>query len=246
MRLTGVFILSCLSLAAEADTVTVAVASNFRTTAELVAAAFRAETGHEVRISVASTGKLHAQVVHGAPFDVLLAADTESPRLLEEAGLGVVGSRFTYAIGILVLWSAADGAEDCRNDLQTPGNFRLAIANPATAPYGRAAEEFLQAAGLWESLAPRLVYGENVGQTMHFAASGNARYALVAKSQAIDPALPLTTCLWQVPGDAHAPLDQQAVLLQRAADNEAARSFLHFLQSATARDTIRRSGYGVP
>ena len=246
MRLTGLVVLCCLSLAAEADTVTAAVASNFRATAELLAAGFTAQTGHEVRIISASTGKLHAQIVHGAPFDLLLAADAESPRLLEEAGVAVAGSRFTYAIGVLVLWSAADGTENCRSDLETAADFHLAIANPATAPYGRAAEQFLRGAGLWESLLARLVYGENVAQAMHFAVSGNARYALIAKSQAIDPALPPTRCLWEVPADAHAPLLQQAILLPRAADGEAAQNFLRFLQTATARDTIRRSGYGVP
>lgn len=223
-----------------------AVASNFRTTAELLAADFTAQSGHAVRISSGSTGKLHAQLQHGAPFDVLLAADADSPRLLEESGLGVAGSRFTYAIGVLVLWSAADGAGDCRCDLERPGDFRLAIANPATAPYGRAAREFLSQAGLWERIAAKLVYGENVAQALHFAVSGNARYALIAKSQAIDPRLPPASCQWQVPGDSHAPLVQQAILLARAADNVAAQDFLHYLQGDAARATIERSGYGVP
>jgi len=246
VRLSGAFLLYFLSLTAVADTVTVAVASNFRSTAELIAAEFEAQTGHEVRISTASTGKLHAQIVHGAPFDLLLAADSESPLLLKESGAAITGSRFTYAIGILVLWSAAADGAGCRDDLATPGKFHLAIANPATAPYGRAAEEFLRAAGLWESLLPQLVYGENVAQALHFAVSSNARYALVAKSQALDASLPPATCLWPVPADTHAPLVQQAVLLPRAADKEAAKSFLRFLQGTAARDTIRRSGYGVP
>ncbi len=246
MRLSGAIFLYCLSLTAAADTVTVAVASNFRATAELVAADFTAQTGHDVRIVTASTGKLHAQIVHGAPFDVLLAADVESPRLLEESGAAVAGSRFTYAIGILVLWSSAADAADCRSDLESPGKFRIAIANPVTAPYGRAAEAFLRSAGLWETLAARLVYGENVAQTLHFAVSGNARYALVVKAQILDDSLPEASCLWQVPDDAHAPLEQQAILLQAAAQNAAAKSFLHYLQGEIARDTIRRSGYGVP
>jgi molybdate transport system substrate-binding protein len=245
VRLIGAILWSCLSLQAYADTVTAAVASNFRATAEQVAAGFTALTGHEVRISSASSGKLHAQIVHGAPFDVLLAADDASPQLLEETGISVPGSRFTYAIGILVLWSR-DAPADCRGELELPGNFHLAIANPQTAPYGRAAKEFLQHAGLWEALRARLVYGENVAQAMHFAASGNARFAFVAMAQANDPALPAASCVWQVPGSAHAPLTQQAVLLQRAAGNDAARSFLHYLQSDVARDTIQRAGYGVP
>jgi molybdate transport system substrate-binding protein len=245
VRLIGAIFFCCLVPAAYADTVTVAVASNFRVTAEHLAAGFTVLTGHELRISSASTGKLHAQIVHGAPFDVLLAADEASPQLLEKTGVAVTGSRITYAVGILVLWSG-DGSKDCRKELESPGNFHVAIANPATAPYGRAAEEFLRDAGLWEPLAARLVYGENVAQAMHFAASGNARFAFVAMAQASDPALPAASCVWQVPGSAHAPLTQQAVLLQRAAGTDAARSFLHYLHSDAARDTIRHAGYGVP
>lgn len=246
MRLASILIASLLSLTAQADIVTAAVASNFRATAERLAADFALQTGHELRISSGSTGKLHAQITYGAPFDVFLAADATSPRLLEESGLGVTGSRFTYAIGELVLWSAADGVVDCRQELENLGNFRLAIANPETAPYGHAAREFLLHVGLWERLVPQLVYGENIAQALHFAVSGNARYALIARSQAIDPRLPAATCSWAVPGATHAALLHQAVLLQRAAANPAARSFLHYLQGDAARATIDRSGYGVP
>lgn len=246
MRLASILIASLLSLTAHADIVTAAVASNFRATAERLAADFALQTGHELRISSGSTGKLHAQILYGAPFDVFLAADATSPRLLEESGLGVTGSRFTYAIGELVLWSAADGVVDCRQELENLGNFRLAIANPETAPYGHAAREFLLHVGLWERLVPQLVYGENIAQALHFAVSGNARYALIARSQAIDPRLPAATCSWAVPGATHAALLHQAVLLQRAAANPAARSFLHYLQGDAARATIDRSGYGVP
>jgi molybdate transport system substrate-binding protein len=246
VRLAGILFALLLSLPAHADVVLAAVASNFRATAERLAADFATQTGHELRFSFGSTGKLHAQITHGAPFDVLLAADVNSPRLLEEAGLGVAGSRFTFAIGELVLWSAADGVVDCRQELENLGSFRLAIANPATAPYGGAAREFLLHAGLWERVAPQLVYGENIAQTLHFAVSGNARYALIARSQAVDPQLPAATCLWAVPDDTHSPLLQQAILLRRAAANAAAQSFLDYLRGADARATIRRSGYGVP
>jgi len=246
VRLASILIASLLSLTAHADIVTAAVASNFRATAERLAADFSLQTGHELRISSGSTGKLHAQILHGAPFDVFLAADADSPRLLEEAGMSVAGSRFTYATGELVLWSAADGVDDCRQDLENLGKFRLAIANPETAPYGRAAREFLLHAGLWERVATQLVYGENIAQALHFAVSGNARYALIARSQAIDARLPAATCSWAVPADTHAPLLHQAILLQRAAASPAARSFLRYLQGDAARATIRRSGYGVP
>lgn len=234
------------SLTTHADELLIAVASNFRSTAEMLAADFSTQSGHDVSISSASTGKLHAQLLHGAPFDVFLAADAEGPRLLEESGIAVHGSRFTYAIGELVLWSAADGASDCRAALNNPGEFRLALANPEVAPYGRAAKEFLITEKLWAPLSEQLVYGENVAQALHFAVSGNARFALIARAQAIDSRLPAATCFWMVPADSHTALTQQAVLLQRAADNVAASSFLHYLQTAEGRDTIRRSGYGVP
>ncbi len=250
MRLATILVACFASQLTHADTLTIAVASNFRATAEDIATEFIAETGHDVRISSGSTGKLHAQLVHGAPYDVLLAANEESPRLIEASGAGVSGTRFTYAVGTLVLWSSADRVvnrvADCAEELQSLGSFRLAIANPETAPYGHAAKEFLVAANLWTRVSPRLVYGENVAQALHFAVTGNARYALVANSQAIDPRLPTATCAWPVPTDLYAPIEQQAILLQRAADDPVAQEFLQYLQSARVRDRIQKSGYGVP
>ncbi len=232
--------------AAGADTLTVAVASNFRVAAEKLSAEFNAATGHEVRISSGSTGKLHAQLLHGAPYDVFLAADAQSPELIEASELGVKGSRFTYAIGYLVLWSAVDDREHCASALENLGDAHLAIANPESAPYGRAAKEFLVNAGLWERNIDRLVYGENVAQALHFAATVNARYAIIAKAQAIDPRLPTGGCSWLLPIDAYSPIEQQAVLLRRATDNPVAIAYLQFLQSAESRATIRQLGYGVP
>jgi molybdate transport system substrate-binding protein len=236
-----------VSQLATADTLTIAVASNFRATAETIGARFTTATGHEVRFSSASTGKLYAQIVHGAPFDILLSADSEHPALLYDAGLAV-GTGSTYAIGELVLWSGDPdyAAGDCREALVNLGERKLAIANPKTAPYGRAAKEFLTGADLWEQVAPQLVYGENIAQALHFAVTGNAAFALIAKSQAIDTRLPATGCSWPVPPDLYHPIEQQAVLLQRAAQDPVALSFLQFLQSADSRDTIRQSGYGVP
>ena len=215
-------------------------------TAEQIAADFTAKTGHTVRISSGSTGKIHAQVLHGAPYDIFLAADSNSPRLLEESDHGVDDSRFTYALGVLVLWSADAEHADCSLTLDDLGDARLAIANPVTAPYGRAAKEFLELTGSWDRISSQLVYGENVAQALHFAVTSNARYALVAKSQSLDPRLPATACSRVVPEETYAPIQQQALLLQRAADNLVAIQFLEFLQEAPTRDTIRRLGYGVP
>jgi molybdate transport system substrate-binding protein len=246
LRLIAILISLCVSSAATAAPLTLAVASNFRSTAEILVEQFTAATGHEVRISSGSTGKLNAQIVHGAPFDVFLAADEAGPQLLVDSNLGVVGSRFTYAIGALVLWSGETAATECQESLGNLGNARLAIANPMTAPYGRAAKEFLQASGHWEAVSSQLVYGENIAQALHFAVTGNARFALVAGSQVIDPRLPEATCLWPIPTHLYNPVNQQAVLLQRAANNPVALQFLAYLQSDETRATIAASGYGVP
>jgi molybdate transport system substrate-binding protein len=232
---------------AGAGQLTAAVASNFAVAAEAIADRFTAETGHDVRVSTASTGVLYAQIVNGAPFDVLLAADSERPRLLEEAGEGVAGTRFTYAIGRLVLWSRDKklAGMDCRARLEDLGRDRLAIANPRTAPYGNAAREFLQAAGLWDRVSPRLVFGENIAQTLQFVATGNATLGLIAEAQAVDPRLPPATCSWPVPAEMHAPIAQQGILLKRAIDNPAATAFVEFLRSRTAQQIILRHGYSV-
>ena len=232
--------------AADADTLTVAVASNFRVAAEVISAQFTDETGHEVRLSSGSTGKLHAQLLHGAPYDVFLAADKQSPSMIEASELGVAGSRFSYALGYLVLWSAVDEREECATALDELGDAHLAIANPETAPYGRAAKEYLVNAGFWEQVVAQLVYGENVAQALHFAASANARYAIIAKAQAIDPNLPATGCSWTISNELYSPIEQQAVLMQRAQHNAVAIAYLQFLQSSDTRDTIRQLGYGVP
>jgi molybdate transport system substrate-binding protein len=235
-------------LAVSAEPLTIAVASNFVSTAEELVDQFMESTGHEVRISPGSTGKLYAQISNGAPYDIFLSADAERPALLEAKGLGIAGTRETYAIGSLVLWSVDSqfSGSECRSFLRNPGSGHLAIANPATAPYGAAAKDYLLGAQLWEGVEPRLVFGENISQTLQFVASGNAAVGLIANSQLVDPRLPRATCVWVVPQSAHRPLEQQALLLQRAAGNTVAMTFLEFLTSAAAQKTILRHGYAVP
>ena len=226
------------------DHVTVAVASNFAATARDIAAQYSQESGVEVRITTASTGKLYAQIVNGAPFDILLAADAERPQRLEAAGAGVPGTRFTYALGELVLWSRQ--VDDCRKALRRDDRGRIAIANPETAPYGAAAKSFLERSGLWESLSDRLVIGENIAQTLQFAASGNAQLGFIARSQLHAPSLPRSTCSWPVPATMHSEIDQQALLLERGADADGAKSFLAFLRGDAGRAIILRHGYRLP
>lgn len=247
MRLTLVLLGIVALQDACADVLTIAVASNFRSAAEEIAEQFAEDTGHTTRISSASTGKLYAQISNGAPFDILLAADRKHPLLLENVGLGIADTRMTYAVGALVLWSRDTRfAGDCRAALDDLGELRLAIANPMTAPYGQAATQFLQAEGLLDRAEPRLVYGENIAQALQFVATGNAQLGLVAKSQALDVRLPAATCSWSVPIDMHDALEQQAVLLRRAANNTAAQEFIAYLGGDKARSIVARFGYGTP
>jgi len=243
-----ILVLVLFGPAAFAEALTIAVASNFTRPAQALAAHYEETSGNPVRITTASTGKLYAQIENGAPFDILLAADADRPKMLEDSGLGAAHTRFSYAIGSLVLWSqdAALANENCRLLLENLDMRRLAIANPLTAPYGLAAKQFLEAENLWESVEPQLVYGENIAQTLHFVVSGNASLGLIARAQATDKRLPKAACQWSVPASMHKPIEQQAILLQRATDNDVATDFLSYLRSAAARELIAAHGYEVP
>lgn len=236
------------NLAVADDTITVAVASNFALAGHELADQFTRQSAVPVRLSYGSTGKLYAQIVNGAPFDVFLAADAERPVLLEKSGHSVAGTRFTYATGSLVLWSADArlSGQDCRKVLLR-GNFRhLALANPTTAPYGRAARDVLVHLKLWDATHGRIVFGENIAQALQFTATGNATLGFIATSQTLHAALPPATCAWHVPELMHAPIEQQLVLLSRAANNAAAKRFIEFMRSPVAREIIIAQGYGAP
>lgn len=231
---------------AQAGEVAVAVAANFTDVTRQLVPRFEDATGHRIRASFGSTGKLYAQIENGAPFEVLLAADTARPKRLEENGLAVAGSRFTYARGRLLLWSAEPGRVDAAGEILQQGGFRhLAIANPKTAPYGLAAQQVLEAIGLWRTLQPRLVRGDNIAQTFQFVATGNAELGLVAKSQVAGLAAAERGSGWEVDPQLHRPIEQQAVLLTRGAENDAANAFLEYLRSEAARSVIAAFGYGV-
>jgi len=246
LRLAALVLTACLFAAmARAGEVAVAVAANFGAPMQRLAAAFEAQTGHTVRISVGATGKFYAQIRNGAPFDVLLSADDETPARLEADAAAVPGSRFTYAIGRLVLWSAQPGFVDAQGAVLAQGRFRhLAVANPKTAPYGAAAVEVLTRLGLIDALRPRFVQAENIAQAHQFVASGNAELGFVALSQVWRDGAPGSGSAWIVPAGLHAPIRQDAVLLRRGADNPAARALLAYLRSdAQARALIRANGY---
>ncbi len=231
---------------AMAGDVQVAVAANFAAPAQRIADAFAKDTGDHATIVTGATGKLRAQIENGAPFEVLLAADDAAPATLETEKLAVPGTRFTYAIGKLVLWSAKPNFVDPAGAVLRQGHFEhLAIANPKLAPYGAAAMQVLEALGLATSLAPKLVQGENIGQAAQFVASGSAELGFVALSQAAPPDLAPAGSYWLVPAALYAPLRQDAVLLQRAAASPAARAFLAYLKGAKAREVLRAYGYGL-
>lgn len=242
VALVGILI---MALPARAGEALVAVAANFTEVAEALAPGFQAETGHVLTLTTGSTGKLYAQITAGAPYDALLAADQARPELLESEGRGVSGSRFTYASGRLVLWSA-DAARiraSVRETLEgAPGDF-LAIANPDLAPYGMAARQVLTALELWDGMQDRIVMGQNIGQAFSMTATGNAPLGLVAKSQALSPRMAGVGGYLDVPADLHDPIRQDAILLD--ADNAAAIAFLSYLRSAQAKQVISDFGYGV-
>lgn len=221
---------------------TVAVAANAAEVVEALAVEFEQESGHRVTVTVGSTGKLYAQILHGAPFDIFLAADQERPRLLVEQGLAVEDSRRTYAVGRLVLWSP-DPAVAVDGEVLRGGSFRrLALANPDLAPYGAAARETLQELGLWENLRPKIVVGENVGQAFAMAASGNAELGFVSLASALSPRHGREGSYWEIPEHLHTPIRQDSVLLDRARNNQAARDFHEFLNTPRARETMESFG----
>jgi molybdate transport system substrate-binding protein len=209
-----------------------------------IAAEFARDTGHEAKLSFGASGKFYAQIRNGAPFQVFLSADDETPAKLEEEGATVPRSRFTYAIGTLVLWSAAAGYVDDKGDVLKGGGFgRLAIANPKLAPYGRAAMETLTSLGLLDAVSGKFVTGENIGQTHQFVASGNAEIGFVALSQVAKDGKLTGGSGWIVPDTLHAPIRQDAVILSAGKDNPAASALMAFLKSGKARAIIRAYGY---
>jgi molybdate transport system substrate-binding protein len=225
---------------AVADTARAAVAANFTTTAEQLAVQFAAETGHELSLSFGATGMLYTQIAQGAPFDVFLAADAVRPSLAVENGLGVGGTVFAYATGSLALYGPSLDLGDGEAVLRDADFRKLAIADPETAPYGRAAMETLGSLGLAEELGPRLVTGENISQALQFVESGNAELGFVAASQVAGQ-----EHVWIVPAGLHQPIEQDAVLLTHGKDNPAAIAFMAFLRSPAAVTLIEAAGYTV-
>lgn len=221
----------------------VAVAANFTEPAREIAARFKARTGHDATLSFGSSGQFYTQIANGAPYEVLLSADRERPEKAEAEGLGVAGSRFTYAVGRLALYSRTPGLVDGRGAVLASGRFqKIAIADPRTAPYGAAAVETMRKRGVYGALQPKIVQGTSITQAYQFVDTGAAEVGFVALSQIAGVK---GGSRWVVPASDHSPIDQQAVLLKTGARSAAAKAFMAFLKSPEARAIIRRYGYEV-
>jgi molybdate transport system substrate-binding protein len=246
LKFTVALALVAAAAAASADEAVIAVAANFTAPMKQIAAAFRQETGSKVIASFGSTGKLYAQIRNGAPFEALLAADDKTPKKLEKEGMAVPASRFTYAIGKLVLWSARPDLVDDKGKVLEHGDFnKLAIADPKLAPYGVAAIETLSALHLKKALEPKLVVGENIAQAFQFVDSGNADLGFVALSQVMRDGKVTTGSAWIVPAGLHAPIRQDAVVLQKGKGSPAVAALMKYLKGEEARAIIQSFGYAT-
>jgi molybdate transport system substrate-binding protein len=240
---------SALALAAgpaHTEEISVAVAANFTAPAKLIAAEFEKETGHKVTLAFGSTGAFYAQIRNGAPFEILLSADDETPAKLVQEGAAVPPSRFTYATGRLALWSARPGYVDDKGEVLKTGQFkRLSIANPKLAPYGAAAIEVLTALKLLDAVKARFVQGQNIAQTHQFVASGNAELGFVALSQVMKDGRIAEGSGWIVPASLHQPIRQDAVILEKGQGKPAAEAWLKYLKGEKAKAIIRSYGYDI-
>lgn len=242
VAMLGFCVLFGASSAAMAASTHVAVAANFTDAASEIAAAFAKASGHEAVLSFGATGQFYTQISQGAPFEVFLAADDQRPTLAVDENYGVDGTVFTYAIGQLVLYSVEEGKVTGAETLKSGDFTKLAIANPETAPYGQAAVETLTAMGIYDTLKPKLVQGQNIGQAYQFVATGNAEIGFVALGQVSQSE---AGSRWVVPQELYQPIRQDAVLLNKGADNPAAVAFLEFLKGDEAGAIIEQYGYAL-
>jgi molybdate transport system substrate-binding protein len=242
MLCVGFFLFSYVP--AHGAEVTVAVASNFSVPMRKIVQNFEIESGHKVRLSFGSTGGFYAQIKNGGPFQILVAADRETPSKLEKEALGVPGSSFTYAMGKLVLWSRKPNLVDQQGQILKVGQFqKLAIANPKLAPYGAAAMETLNKLGLLNELLSKLVQGENINQAFQYVETENAQIGFVAMSQIVDQSKLIQGSAWVVPAHLYAPIQQDAILLLSGQGNAAAIALMAYLKSPQAKSIMTDYGY---
>lgn len=232
-----------LSLGAHADEIPVAVAANFTAPMQKIAPDFEKATGHKLVLSFGATGKFYAQIKNGAPFEVLLAADDETPAKLVKEDAAVAGSQFTYAIGKLVLWSAKPAVVDANGEVLKKGGFdHIALANPKLAPYGAAGVETMKALGAYDALQSKMVMAENIGQAYQYVATGNALIGFVALSQVLKDGK-IEGSAWIVPQKLYAPIRQDAVVLAKGKGKPGPAALLKYLKSDKAKAMIKAYGY---
>ena len=229
---------------AHADEVQVAVAANFTAPIQAIAADFEKDTGHKLVAAYGATGQFYTQIKNGAPFEVFLSADDTTPQKLESEGATVKGSRFTYAVGTLALWSAKEGYVDAKGDVLKKNQFKhLSIANPKTAPYGLAATQLLAREGLSDQVKDKLVEGQNITQAYQFVSTGNAELGFVALSQIYKDGKVTGGSAWIVPASLHDPIKQDAVILNKGKDSAAAKALVDYLKGPNAAAVIKSYGY---
>ncbi|MBP5970879.1 molybdate ABC transporter substrate-binding protein [Pseudomonas iridis] len=230
--------------AAQADEVQVAVAANFTAPIQAIAADFEKDTGHKLIAAYGATGQFYTQIKNGAPFEVFLSADDTTPEKLEREGDTVKGSRFTYAVGTLALWSAKDGYVDTKGEVLKKNEYQhLSIANPKTAPYGLAATQVLEKLKLTEATKAKIVEGQNITQAYQFVSTGNAELGFVALSQIYKEGKVTSGSAWIVPASLHDPIKQDAVILDKGKDNAAAKALVEYLKGPKAAAVIKSYGY---
>ena len=234
-----------LTCQAHADEVSVAVAANFAAPMQRIAPEFERETGHKIVASYGATGKFYAQIKNGAPFEVLLSADAETPARLTAEKLAVTATQFTYAVGKLVLWSAKPAVVDASGEVLKKGNFEhIALADPKLAPYGAAALQAMKALGVHEALTAKIVTAENISQSYQFVGSGNALLGFVALSQILRDGK-IEGSHWLVPASLYQPIRQDAVILEKGKGKPAAEALMKFLKGDKAKTVIRSYGYDL-
>jgi molybdate transport system substrate-binding protein len=246
MKTASLLALALFPAAVLADEVQVAVAANFTAPLQQIAPGFEQATGHKIVPAFGATGKFYAQIRNGAPFEILLAADDETPTKLVKENAAVAGSQFTYAKGKLVLWSAKEAIVDAKGEVLKKAGFdHLALANPKLAPYGAAAVEAMKALGVYDTLSPKFVTAENIGQTYQFVKSGNALLGFIALSQVTKENKITAGSAWVVPANLYQPIKQDAVMLEKGKSKPAAEALMKYLQGDQAKAVIKSYGYDL-
>lgn len=245
-HLFAIFFFISLPICSVAEEVRVAVAANFAAPMKILAQEFERDTGYRATLAFGATGQFYAQIKNGAPFAILLAADDTTPARLEAEGLGLAGTRFTYATGRLVLWSRKPGLVDNKGDILKSGRFnKIAIANPKLAPYGAAAIEVIAKLGLSSVISPKIVEGANIAQVFQFVSSENADLGFIALAQVFRKGKVSEGSGWVIPADMHAAIRQDAIVLKPGQNNPAAKSLMNYLRSEKSKSLILSFGYAL-